>query len=126
MTPELIAIISASIALAGLILAGNRQAAVRDSRLNERIDRVEANLNERIDRVEASLIERIDRVEASLNERIDRVEASLNGRIERVEASIVELHGQVAHPGGFLEGLRDAIVRERPVAAAMAQADPTR
>ncbi len=115
MTPELIAIISASIALAGLILAGNRQAAVRDSRLNERIDRVESNLNGRI-----------DRVEASLNGRIDRVEASINGRIDRVEASIVELHGQIAHQGGFLEGLRDAIVRERPVAAAMAQADPTR
>ncbi len=61
MTPELIAIISASIALAGLILASNRQ---------------------------------------------------LSGRIERVEASIVELHGQVAHQGGFLEGLRNAIVRD--------------
>ncbi len=83
MTPELIAIISASIALAGLILISNRRT---ESRLGERIDRVESRLGARIEGVES---------------RIERVESSLNGLRERM-----------AHLEGLLEGLREAITRD--------------
>ena len=43
MTPELIAIIAATVALAGLILNGNRSLNQRMDRLETRMDRLEAH-----------------------------------------------------------------------------------
>jgi outer membrane murein-binding lipoprotein Lpp len=45
MTPELIAIITATVALAGLILNGNRSLNQRMDRLETRMDRLEARLS---------------------------------------------------------------------------------
>ena len=44
MTPELTAIIAATVALAGLILNGNRALNQRMDRLETRMDRIEARL----------------------------------------------------------------------------------
>ncbi len=62
MTPEMWTTIGVGIAIAGLILACNRQ---------------------------------------------------LSGRIERVESSVSELRERMAHLEGLLEGLREAITRNR-------------
>ena len=86
MTPELTATIAATVALAGLILNGNRA-------LNQRMDRLET----RMDRLET----RMDRLEAG----VGQVEARLN----QVEARFTGVEREQAHLAGLLEGLREAI-----------------
>lgn len=83
MTPELTAILTATVALAGLILTGNRS-------LGQRMDRLEAWM----DRIEG----RMDRMDS----RMDRIEARIGG-VEREQA----------HLAGLLKGLREAISSHR-------------
>ena len=70
MTPELIATLGVGIALAGLILQGQR------------------SLGARIDGVENSLSARMDRIEAELREIRDRLNR-LEGKMDFLEAYIV-------------------------------------
>ena len=93
MTPELTAIIAATVALAGLILNGNRALNQRMDRLETRMDRLEI----RMDRLEAG----VGQMEARLNQ----VEARLN----QVEARFTGVEREQAHLAGLLEGLREAI-----------------
>ena len=93
MTPELTAIIAAPVALAGLILNGNRALNQRMDRLETRMDRLET----RMDRLEAG----VGQMEARLNQ----VEARLN----QVEARFTGVEREQAHLAGLLEGLREAI-----------------
>ena len=86
MTPELTAIIAATVALAGLILNGNRA-------LNQRMDRLET----RLDRLETGV--------GQMEARLSQVEARLN----QVEARFTGLEREQAHLAGLLEGLREAI-----------------
>jgi outer membrane murein-binding lipoprotein Lpp len=72
MTPELIAIITATVALAGLILNGNRS-------LNQRMDRLET----RMDRLET----RMDRLETRLAA-VEREQAHLAGLLEGLREAI--------------------------------------
>ena len=98
MSPELLAILgtgvallTAWVALAGLIWQGLR-------RIDARIDRVESSLGARIDRVESSLGARIDRVESSLGARIDRLEAGMmevRDRLSRLEGKMDLLEGYI-------------------------------
>lgn len=93
MTPELTAIIAATVALAGLILNGNRA-------LNQRMDRLET----RLDRLET----RMDRLEAGVGQmeaRLSQVEARLN----QVEARFTGVEREQAHLAGWPERLREAI-----------------
>ncbi len=93
MTPELTAIIAATVALAGLILNGNRALNQRMDRLETRMDRLET----RMDRLEAG----VGQMEARLNQ----VEVRLN----QVEARFTGVEREQAHLAGLLEGLREAI-----------------
>ena len=79
MTPELTAIIAAPVALAGLILNGNRA-------LNQRMDRLET---------------RMDRLEAGVGQ--------MEARLNQVEARFTGVEREQAHLAGLLEGLREAI-----------------
>ena len=81
MTPELIAILAIGVALAGLILQGQRS-------LGARIDGVENSLSARIDGVESSLGARMDRIEAELREIRDRL-SRLEGKMDFLEGYIV-------------------------------------
>lgn len=100
MTPELTAIIAATVALAGLILNGNRA-------LNQRMDRLET----RLDRLET----RMDRLEAGVGQmeaRLSQVEARLNQvevRLNQVEARFTGVEREQAHLAGWPERLREAI-----------------
>ena len=93
MTPELTTIIAATVALAGLILNGNRALNQRMDRLETRMDRLEAGVGQ----MEA----RLNQVEARLNQ----VEVRLN----QVEARFTGVEREQAHLAGLLEGLREAI-----------------
>ena len=73
MTPEMYTIVGVGIALAGLILAGNRRSDLR----------------------------------------LGHLETSVEARFERLEASVGELRERMAHLEGLLEGLREAITRNR-------------
>ena len=83
----LIVIIGTGVALATLILSGQRS-------MNVRMDRLEARLNQRMDQLEA---------------RMDRLEARI-GRLE------TELRERMAHLDGLLEGLREAMFHRAPPA----------
>ncbi len=68
--------IGVGIALAGLILASNRQLIGHIKRVESRIERVESNLTERIERVESSL--------NGLRERMAHLEGLLEGLREAI------------------------------------------
>ena len=58
MTPELIAILAVGVALAGVMLQGQRSLGARMDRLDGRMDRLEAGMTEvreRLSRVEAKM-----------------------------------------------------------------------
>ena len=90
MTPELWAIVGVGVALAGLMLSGQR-------RLGVRMDRIETRLSARIDHAEAGLSARIDHVEAGLSARMDRDGADLIARMDRIEKQIGDLRERTAH-----------------------------
>ena len=95
MTPELWTIVGVGIALAGLMLSGQQR------------------LGTRMDRDKAELIAEMDRDKAELIARMDRDKAELIARMERVENQIGDLRERIAHSDGLLEGLREAVTRER-------------
>ena len=87
MSSELIAIITAAIALAGLNL-------ITTERLGGRITGVEERLDARITEVE----ERLDA-------RITEVEDRLGARVDIVEERLAEVQKETARLSGLLEGL---------------------
>jgi DNA anti-recombination protein RmuC len=58
------------------------------SRLEQKIDGVEARFSQRIDAVESQLSQRIDAVESQLSQHIDAVENQLSQRIDALETSL--------------------------------------
>ena len=98
MTPEIYTIIAVGIALAGLILNGQRSIAELRKDLNalgERVNRDIAGLDEKLSRAVVALDEKLSRDIAELREQMNQGLASLGERVARLE--------------GFMEGLRDAI-----------------
>ena len=87
MTPEIYTIIAVGIALAGLILNGQRSIAELRKDLNA--------LGERVNRDIAGLDEKLSRDIAELREQMNQGLAALGERVARLE--------------GFMEGIRDAI-----------------
>ena len=87
MTPEIYTIIAVGIALAGLILNGQRSIAELRKDLNA--------LGERVNRDIAALDQKLSRDIAELREQMNQGLASLGERVARLE--------------GFMEGIRDAI-----------------
>ena len=87
MTPEIYTIVAVGIALAGLILNGQRSIAELRKDLNA--------LGERVNRDIAALDEKLSRRITALDEKLSRDIAALGERIARLE--------------GFMEGIRDAI-----------------
>ena len=94
MTPEIYTIIAVGIALAGLILNGQRSIAELRKDLTELRKDLNA-LGERVNRDIAGLDEKLSRDFAELREQMNQGLASLGERVARLE--------------GFMEGLRDAI-----------------
>ena len=84
MSQELIAIIGAAIALAGLILNGQR--GIND--LRERVGRIEVSI--------ADLRERMGKIEIAV--------ADLRERITKLEISVTELRERMARVEGLFEG----------------------
>ena len=78
MSQELIGIIVAAIALAGIIVTG--QWAMRRDMAELRKDI--AALGERVGKVELGLVERIGKLETALGERIARLEQATEGFIK--------------------------------------------
>ena len=87
MSPEIYTIIAVGIALAGLILNGQRSIAELRKDLNA--------LGERVNRDIAALDEKLSRDIAELREQMNQGLAALGERVARLE--------------GFMEGIRDAI-----------------
>ena len=94
MTPEIYTIIAVGIALAGLILNGQRSISELRKDLKELRKDLNA-LGERVNRDIAALDEKLSRDIAELREQMNQGLASLGERVARLE--------------GFMEGLRDAI-----------------
>ncbi len=59
-----------------------------EARFSQRIDAVESQLSQRIDAVESQLSQRIDAVESQLSQHIDAVENQLSQRIDALETSL--------------------------------------
>ena len=91
MTPELIAIIGTGIALAVVIVPGQR-AMRRDI----------AALQERMTSLERDLLERMSNLERDLNARISTFETEMRQRMAHLEA---EMRERMAHLEGVVEGL---------------------
>ena len=135
MSPELIGILAVGIALAGLILNGQRRTDARFERLEKRMSALEvqqaalrAELIERMDGHRTELIERMDGHRTELIERMDGHRSELVERmdghrtehvehrsglrtelIERMTALETELRVRMAKLEGLLEGLREAL-----------------
>ena len=84
MTPELIAIVTVGVALAGVIIASARGVRQDMARLESRLDG------------------RIDALGSRLDGKIAALESSINTQLG-------ELRERMAHLEGLLEGLREAI-----------------
>ena len=84
MTPEIIAIVTVGIALAGVILASTREVRQDMARLESRLDG------------------RIDALGSRLDGKIAALESSMNTQLG-------ELRERMAHLEGLLEGLREAL-----------------
>ena len=84
MTPEIIAIVTVGIALAGVILASTRGVRQDMARLESRLDG------------------RIDALGSRLDGKIAALESSMNTQLG-------ELRERMAHLEGLLEGLREAL-----------------
>ena len=84
MTPEIIAIVTVGIALAGVILASTRGVRQDMARLESRLDG------------------RIGALESRLDGKIAALESSMNTQLG-------ELRERMAHLEGLLEGLREAL-----------------
>ena len=84
MTPEIIAIVTVGIALAGVILASTRGVRQDMARLESRLDG------------------RIDALGSRLDGKIAAMESSMNTQLG-------ELRERMAHLEGLLEGLREAL-----------------
>ena len=111
MSPEMIAIIAVGVALAGLMLRGQRGLDKRiddfNDSLGKRIDDISDSLGKRIDNVSDSLGKRIDNVSDSLGKRIDNVSDSLGKRIDNVGDSLGKRIDNLAlRMDGFDERLR--------------------
>ena len=84
MTPEIIAIVTVGVALAGVIIASARGVRQDMARLESRLDG------------------RIDELGSRLDGKIAALESSMNTQLG-------ELRERMAHLEGLLEGLREAI-----------------
>ena len=102
LTPEVIAIVTVGIGLAGLALLLN-------SGTRALLNTIQGTLANRIDSVEANLTKRIDSVEANLTK--------LEGRMATLEkdmrSEMGEVRERMAKLEGLLEGLREAITGQR-------------
>ena len=72
-------IIGTGIALASVILTGQRAMHREIGAIQERISQLETDLRERISQLETDLRERISRLEADLRERMGRLEGLFEG-----------------------------------------------
>ncbi len=84
MTPELVAILAVGMALAGLILQGQRGLGARMDRLDARMDGLDA----RMDRFEARVEARFDALAEEMREVRDRL-SRLEGKMDFLESYIV-------------------------------------
>ena len=91
MTPELIAIVTVGVALAGVILASARGVQQDVARLESRLD------------------ERIGALESRLDGRIGALASRVEEQFNQLRGEIGELRERMAHLEGLLEGLREAI-----------------
>ncbi|WP_419861328.1 hypothetical protein [Candidatus Palauibacter sp.] len=91
MSGEMIAIIAATIALAGVIVPGmrgmRRDMNRLEVRLTERMGALEAKFTERMGALEAKLTERMGALETKLTERMGALETQLTERIARLEGA---------------------------------------
>ena len=117
LTPEVIAIVTVGIGLAGLVLGLNSTTRALlntiQGTLTKRIDSVEGTLANRIDSVEANLTKRVDSVEANLAKRIDSVEGRMVTLEKDMRSEMGEVRERMAKLEGLLEGLREAITGQR-------------
>ena len=89
MSGEMIAIIAAAIALAGVMVPGmrgmRRDMLQLEARLTERMSEQETRLTERMSEQENRLTERMATLETKLTERMTRLETTLTERVARLE-----------------------------------------
>ena len=95
MSPELVAILAVGVALAGIVLNGQR-ALRRDLERNQAA--FEQRLEQRLTVIDHRL--------AALEQRMDAFEQ----RMDAFEQRLGALEQRFAHQDGLLEGLREAIV----------------
>ena len=91
MTPEIIAIVTVGVALAGVIIASARGVRQDVARLESRLDG------------------RIEALESRLDGRIGALESRVEEQFNTLHGEIGELRERMAHLEGLLDGLREAI-----------------
>lgn len=89
MSGEMIAIIAAAIALAGVMVPGmrgvRRDMSRLETRLTDRMSEHEARLTDRMSEHETRLTDRMAKLETKLTERMTRLETTLTERVARLE-----------------------------------------
>ncbi|MXY54423.1 MAG: hypothetical protein F4Y86_18095 [Gammaproteobacteria bacterium] len=87
MTPELIAIIGTGIALAVVIVPGQRamrrDLANLEKGMLERMSNLEVRMLERMTKLEKEMLERMTKLEAELRERIAHLEGVVEGLVRQ-------------------------------------------
>lgn len=102
MSPEILSIFAIGIALAGLILNGQRRSDARFERLEKRLAALEVQQAA----LRTELFERMTALEIELRERMTAFEIELR---ERMTVLKTELRERMAKLEGLLEGLREAL-----------------
>ena len=104
-TPEIYTIVAVGIALAGLILNGQRSIAELRKDLQELRKDLNA-LGERVNRDIAAIDEKLSHRITALDEKLSHRITALDEKLSRGIAALGE---RIARLEGFMEGIRDAI-----------------
>ena len=110
MTPEMIAIISVGVALAGLMVT-------LFIRIDRRFEQMEARINRRFEQMEARNERRFEQTDTSIREseqRLDAKIAALDAKVVTLDHRVATLELGQARLEGLLDGLREALFGRAP------------
>ena len=110
MTPEMIAIVSVGVALAGLILT----LFIRTER---RFEQMEARIDSRFEQMETRIDRRFEHTDTSIRESEQRLDAkivTLDAKIVALDSRVSVIERGQARLEGLLDGIREALFGRAP------------
>ena len=121
MTPEMIAIVSVGVALAGLILTlfirTERRFEQMEARIDSRFEQMETRIDRRFEQMETRIDRRFEQTDTSIRESEQRLDAkivTLDAKIVALDSRVSVIERGQARLEGLLDGIREALFGRAP------------